>query len=76
MAVRTTYDLRVSVKELAGVAGGGPAMAGTPLGHGRLHLGQRIHDAYRAEARRVHPGYRQEVTVRWQGAYRERQILV
>jgi DNA excision repair protein ERCC-2 len=76
MAVRDTYDLRVSVKELAGVAGGGPALAGTSLGHGRLHLGQRIHDAYRAEARRVHPGYRQEVTVRWQGTYRERQILV
>jgi DNA excision repair protein ERCC-2 len=76
MALRDTYDFRVSVKELAGLVGGGPTVAGTPMGHGRLQLGQRIHDAFRAEARRAHPGYRQEVTVRWHGEYRERRILV
>lgn len=76
MALRDTYDFRVSIKELAGAMGGGPTVAGTPMGHGRLHLGQRIHDAYRAEARKVHPGYQQEVTVRWHGEYRERRILV
>jgi DNA excision repair protein ERCC-2 len=76
MALRDTYDFRVSVKELAGVMGGGPTVAGTPMGHGRLALGQRIHDAYRAQARRIYPGYRQEVTVRWHGEYRARRVLV
>jgi len=76
MALKDTYDYRVSIKELAGVVAGGPTVAGTPMGHGRLHLGQRIHDAYRAEARKIHPGYQQEVTVRWHGVFRERRILV
>lgn len=76
MAFRDTYDFRVSVKELAGVVGGGPAVAGTPMGHGRLQLGQRIHDTYRAEATKRHPGYRSEVTVRWHGEYRDRRVLV
>lgn len=76
MALRDTYDFRVSIKELAGLVGGGPTVAGTSMGHGRLQLGQRTHDAYRAEARRAHPGYRQEVTVRWHGEYRDRRILV
>ncbi len=76
MALRDTYDFRFSVKDLAGVAGGGPAVAGTPMGHGRLHLGQRIHDSYRAGARKQHPDYRQEVTVRWHGEYRQRPVMV
>jgi len=76
MLLRDQYDLRVSVKDLAGIVGGGVAVPGTPYGHGRMSVGQRIHDEYRAEARKALPDYRQEVTVRWFGTFRDRRILV
>ncbi|MFH2008718.1 MAG: ATP-dependent DNA helicase, partial [bacterium] len=76
MLLRDQYDLRVSVKDLAGLVGGGLAVPGTPFGHGRMSVGQRIHDEYRAGARRDHSDYQQEVTVRWLTTYRDRRILV
>jgi DNA excision repair protein ERCC-2 len=66
----------VSVRELAGTGAGAAAVAGTPLGHGRLLLGQQVHDRYRARARREHEGYRQEVVVRWEGVLREQAVRV
>jgi DNA excision repair protein ERCC-2 len=32
-----------------------------------MRLGQEVHDRFRAQARKVHPGYSEEVFVRWEG---------
>lgn len=59
--------VRVSVTELAGLASAGSVATGTPHGHGRMRLGQEVHDRYRARARQALPGYAEEVFVRWEG---------
>lgn len=70
------HDLRVSVTELAGLVSAGSGTLGAIHGQGRLRLGQQAHDRYRAEARKDHPGYAQEVLVRWECTFSGLRVRV